>query len=260
MLEFLYTTYTLWNTLTKRVLVEIHYCVHGLLLFHITDPIQILQHWIEIIKDTSMKILKTKSGSVTYSVWIDGSIIKVEWANFTSWQHTPSESLYKLCGIWWSHMHQCREAATKAKTPRTLLVQGPGEVNGQSCPTFCQPNSARALSDNDQPVFRRHYARKCKPLFFKTAKHKKRRIHPESTSYEDSHVFRPVTTNKYEGDPADWPYLPAGKSRCYLLLSRGIPRNIRHAMWPSVVRNVLQWRNFSRKYEWTGKGGGWGRG
>ena len=45
----------------------------------------------------------------------------------------------------WSHMQQSREAAKRKKTPRTILVQGSDEVNGQIFPMLCQSNSVQAL-------------------------------------------------------------------------------------------------------------------
>ena len=99
----------------------------------------------------------------------------------------------------WSHMQQCREAAKRKKTPRTFLVQGSGEVNGQSFPMLCQSNSVQALSTTDQPVFRNNYARRCKPWFFKMQS-TNRRIHPGSSSHEDSHVFRPHYNEQVKND------------------------------------------------------------
>ena len=45
---------------------------------HIADPIQILQHGIKIIEETTIKRLNTKLSSGAYSVGIGGIIINVE--------------------------------------------------------------------------------------------------------------------------------------------------------------------------------------
>ena len=96
-------------------------------------------------------------------------------------------------------MQQCREAAKRKKTPRTVLVQGSGEVNGQSFRMLCQSNSVQALSTTDQPVFRNNYARRCKPWFFKMQSTNSR-IHPGSSSHEDSHEFRPHYNEQVKND------------------------------------------------------------
>ena len=127
------------------------------------SPIQILQHFIIIIEETAMKRLKTSQ--VLLHILLESAVSLLILSEPTS--HLDCTHQGRVCRgcveYGWSHMQQCREAAKRKKTPRSLLVQGSGEVNGQSFPMLCQSNSAQALSTTDQPVFRSNYARRCKP-------------------------------------------------------------------------------------------------
>ena len=138
-----------------------------------------------------MKRLKT--GQVLLHILLESAVSSLMLSEPTLQLDSTHQG--RECGTWLVAHAAMRRGSKEKKDPGNFL----GEVNGQSFPMLCQSNSVQALSTTDQPVFMNNYARRCKPWFFKMQS-TNRRIHPGSSSHEDSHVFRPHYNEQVRND------------------------------------------------------------